>query len=126
MALLARFQSRVLFTSIIYCPPSPLFLFSLCCFYFGYCGNQTPTAHNKIIITINFSHISSSYLIPSFLLWSFLHAHQPRNHESDGFIICVRRFKLYFNLPRHSHTPEKKPLCLLRWSPVFTTICGCG
>lgn len=49
MALLARFQSRVLFTSIIYCPHSSLFLFSLSCFYFCYCGNQTATGHNKII-----------------------------------------------------------------------------
>lgn len=72
MALLARFQSRVLFTSIIYSSHSSLFLFSLSCVYFCYCGNQAATGHNKIIILNKLLFISATYFPLISSLWSFL------------------------------------------------------
>lgn len=72
MALLARFQTRVLFTSIIYCPQSSLFLFLLSCFYFCYCGNQTATRHNELTILNKLVFISATYCPHISSVWSLL------------------------------------------------------
>lgn len=47
--------------------------------------------------------------------------------EGLRFIICVWRFKLYFNLPSLSHIVEN-PTTPVKVKPSFyrTTICGCG